>query len=155
MPVRRHSQIRLPGPITIGPLPITSTFFISLFCGIGVTSYHADEFIEKKICVVRAGACLGVELHGKGFFSRIVNSLARVVVYVYITQSGIFRKRVRQNRIAVILAGDINALRFQILDGLIHAAVPVLKLRRFSAARKRQYLMPETDSENRDFSDNR
>ena len=96
-----------------------------------------------------------MELHGKGFFSRIVNSLARVVVYVYITQSGIFRKRVRQNRIAVILAGDINALRFQILDGLIHAAVPVLKLRRFSAARKRQYLMPETDSENRDFSDNR
>ena len=113
-----------------------------------------DEFekIVKQIGgVVRARAGFWVKLDGKGGRVAVDDSLAGTVVAVQKAQGRAVRQAVRADGVAVVLAGDGDASRLVIFDGLVGAAMAERKLFRLRAARECHQLMPETDAHHRDF----
>ena len=55
--------------------------------------------------------------------------------------------------VTVILRGDYDFARFEILDGVVGAAVPEFELVRVRAQRQRKNLMSQADAENRSRAD--
>ena len=88
-----------------------------------------NELVKQIGRIHRARADLGVVLHGEHRAADVLHALDRAVVEVDIAHAGdLGIDRVADDRVAVVLAGDIGAVRVQILDRVVNAAVAVLEL---------------------------
>ena len=93
-----------------------------------------------------------MELHRKSREARVGYALAGVVVAVYVADLAVLRQAVGNNRVAVVLRGDVNLACLKLLDGLVRAAVTVLELLSLCAVCEREKLMTEADTEHRDLA---
>ena len=112
------------------------------------------EVIEQVIRIVRARRCFGVVLDGEGGLVFTAESLVCIVVEVQVRQLDIFFfKRIHVNAEAVVLAGDFDFSRLEILDGVVGSSVAELELVCFGAERQGENLVAETDAEDGDFAE--
>ena len=93
-----------------------------------------------------------MELHRKSREARIGYALAGVVVAVYVADLAVLRQTVGNNRVAVVLGGDVNLACLELLDGLIRAAVTVLELFGLCAVGECEQLVTEADTEHRNLA---
>ena len=89
-----------------------------------------------------------MELYRKGARLRVVHTLAAAVVCIDVALAPA-ANGVRDDGIAVILARDIRAAAPDLARRLISSAMSVFELDRLSALREREQLVPETDAEYR------
>ena len=111
------------------------------------------EAIEQVERVVRPRRGLGVILHREGVQGRGRHALHRAVVEVHVGDLGAGDGAALPHGEAVVLRGDLDALRAQVLDRVVGAAVPELELEGTHAERLRQQLVPEADAEHRDLAE--
>ena len=112
------------------------------------------EVIEQVIRVVWAGGCFRVVLDGEGGLVFAADAFVRVVVEVQMRQLNLFFfERVHIHAEAVILAGDFDFARLEVLDGVIGTSVAELELVCFGAERQSENLVAEADAEYRDFAE--
>ena len=93
-------------------------------------------------------------LDGEGWLVFAAESLVRVVVEVQVRQLDLFFfKRVGVHAEAVVLAGDFDLSRLEILDGVIGSTVAELELVCLGAERQGENLVAEADAEDGDFAE--
>src|SRR5207237_6301206 len=153
--------------MTIGPEPITRTRLMSVRLGmyrgqLPASSFqlpaggwwllrpsvHAfDELLEQVIGVVRPGRRFRMVLHAEHRFRLVTQTLDGAVVQIDVRDGDIRWQRLRVDREAVILRGDLDLARFQLLHRVVCAPMTELQLVGLAAQRQRKDLMPETDAE--------
>src|SRR5882724_6369049 len=163
--------------MTIGPAPMMRTEQISVRLGMdgpsaqfpspacgrgGATSWasdtappsprlfhHRDEAPEEIVAVPRPRARLGVVLHGKDLLARDAQPLVAAVEERDVGRHDAGGQALGHHHEAVILAGDLDAPGFEILDRVVGPAMAARHLRGLAAERQRQQLMAEADAEER------
>ena len=111
------------------------------------------EVIEQIIRVVWAGGSFGVVLDGEGRLVFAAESLVRIVVEVQMSQLDLFFfKRIGVYAEAMVLAGDFNLSRFEVLNRVIGTSVAELELVGPGAERQGENLVTEAYSEDGDFA---
>ena len=100
---------------------------------------------------MRSSARFRVELDGKRIFVFVIYSLAGTVVRVYVAKRTA-GNGIAHNSISVILARYICSSGRDIANGLVSAAVTVFEFFGFCAVCERHKLVPETNSEYRNFA---
>lgn len=99
---------------------------------------------------MRAGASFGVVLHGVSAVVAVLKTFDGVVVEVDVGDVATGGQRVRVNREAMILSGDLDAARYQIFDRLVPAVMAERQLVSTTAKRKPHQLMTEAYPKHRD-----
>ena len=136
--------------MTIGPAPMMRIGVNVGAFGHGQARVHHRDEAREQICAVgRAGAGLGVVLHGKRRRAgQAMPSLlpSNRLMCVTVTPSG---SDCLVDREAVVLAGDLDLAGGQVLDRLVGAAMAARQLVGPPAQRERQQLMAEADAEQR------
>src|SRR5688572_12646801 len=138
--------------MTIGPEPSTRIFWMSSRLGTGGLEQR-DELVEQSERVVRAGARLRVVLDAPGRDVEQADALDRAVVEVHVRQLAGAEvgldplAGLPAHREAVVLRGDRDPARPQVLDGVVGAAVAERQLERLQPRRAREQLVPEADPE--------
>src|SRR5258707_9235388 len=110
---------------------------------------HRAELREQRSRVVRSWGSFGMVLHAKDRFGSVVHPFQRLIVEVDAVHHYFFWQRLRIDRESVVLRGDLDPARFEILHGLITATMTEFELERFSAERLSQDLVPQTYSKDR------
>src|SRR3954453_6358264 len=111
--------------MTIGPEPSTRILLRSSLRGIE----GPDEFVEEVEAVVRAGSGFRVVLDAAGGDVEQADALDRAVVEVHVGELGLAEvglddlTGLARDREAVVLGGDGDPSRPQVLDGVVGAAV--------------------------------
>jgi len=136
--------------MTIGPAPITRMLLMSVRLGIRLFLAlalvdHVDEAIEQVMAVGRAGRGLGMVLDREGRLVGAAQALVGAVEQRDVRDLGALRQRLRNDAEAVVLRGDLDLARGQVLDRLVGAAMAALHLARLAAERKRQDLMAQAE----------
>src|SRR5215203_2794216 len=140
--------------MTIGPEPRMRILWRSSRLGMRAL-YLSDELVEQPQGVVRARSGLGVVLHAAGRDVEQAEALDGAVVEVHVGQLGLAevgleaRARLAADREAVVLRGDRDALRAQVLDRVVGAAVAEGELERLEADGAGEQLVAEADAEHR------
>src|ERR1043165_2269386 len=140
--------------MTIGPAPMTRMLLMSVRLGIRLFAAlalvdHVDEAIEQVMAVGRAGRGLGMVLDREGRLVGAAQALVGSVEQRDVRDLGALRQRLRNDSEAVVLRGDLDLARGQVLDRLVGAAMAPLHLARLAAERQRQDLMAKADAEQR------
>src|SRR5207249_2886798 len=113
--------------------------------------HELDEVAEEVVAVVGTGAGLGMVLDGDDGELAVAEALYGPVVEVHVGQlelraleeGGIHRE-------AVVLRGDLDVARLQVLHGIVRAAVAEPELEGLTPAGQAQDLVAEADAEERD-----
>ena len=92
-------------------------------------------------------------LHRKDRQLAMRQAFDRVVVQIQMRDFGRAFERIRVDREAVVLRGDLDLACGEIHHRLVAAMVAELELVSFAAEREAHDLMAETDAENRFFTD--
>ena len=88
-------------------------------------------------------------LHAKQRLGLVSHSLDGLIVEVEPVHQHVVWQRFRVHRKSVVLRGDFNFARAQILDGLIGAAMAKFQFERRAAQGLAENLMAETDPKDR------
>src|SRR6266511_5734665 len=126
--------------MTIGPEPIKQ--MDSRSGRLGKAAHLLDPAVEQRPRVMRPRARFGMELHRARAQLGEVEALDRAVV------EGNVRRLPRlagRDREAMVLAGDEDAARGPLDDGVIRAAVAVGELERRVPGGEREQLVAEAD----------
>ena len=99
------------------------------------------------------GAASGWYWTLKAFRSRELEPFARAVVQVHVRDLGVRRERRRVDGEPVILRGDLDVPRLEVLDGLVAAVVAELELERACPDRLSEELVAEADPEDRSLAE--
>ena len=90
-----------------------------------------------------------MELYGERRNIGVIHTLAGTVVAVGVAHSRVGRQAVGDNRVAVVLGGDVHLAGGRVLDRLVCAAVTVFELFGLRASGEGEQLMTEADTEHR------
>ena len=119
-----------------------------------------EEAVEQVQAVVRPRPRLGVVLHRPARHLQQLEPLDRAVVEVHVRQRGRAEVRLPAHRLvdldraraartehreAVVLRGDLDLARLQVLDRVVGAAVAERQLERLQAHRSTEQLVTEAD----------
>lgn len=99
-----------------------------MFAGRLILLHRFNKIIEHKLRILRAAGGFGVELGGEEGLGFVLDALAGAVVEVLEEHGPLGGQRVGIDGEAVVLAGDVAALRTAEAHGLVVAAVAVLQL---------------------------
>ena len=136
--------------------------------GIGLLSGERQEALEEVAGVVRAGAGLGVVLDGGAGDVAQDQALDRAVVEVELGELGDAEVGLPADRLvaldprlaaraldreAVVLRGDVDPARLQVLDRVVGAAVAEGQLVGLEADGAAEQLVAEADAEDRPLAD--
>src|SRR5262249_48359787 len=108
-----------------------------------------QESVEEAGGVVRAGGGLGVVLDGEDRLAGDLEALDRAVVQVDLSHPAGGGERGGVDREAVVLAGDQNLPRRQVLNRLVAAMMAEAQLVGRAAQGEPQELVAEADAEER------
>ena len=111
--------------------------------------HRLDELVEQVRGIVRSGPSFGVILDRIDRQARVPETFDSVVIQIDMRDLAIGRERISIHREAVILRGDFDAPRGQVLHGLIASVMPKGQFVSSGAERKPHQLMAKTDSKNR------
>src|SRR5439155_3249983 len=114
---------------------------------------HAGKSMKQVERIVGSRGCFGVKLDAERLLRRSSQTLAGLVVQVDVGRLDSGRKRGEVDAEAVVLRRDLHAPRRDVLDRLIRAAMTELELVGLRAESERENLVPETDAEDRFFSE--
>src|SRR5688572_22308814 len=127
--------------MTIGPAPRTRILWMSSRLGNGCAPHLRDELVEQVQRVVRSRPRLRVVLDAAGRDVEQADALDRPVVEVHVRQLGLAEvglqalARLALDREAVVLRGDRDPVRAQVLDRVVAAAVAERELEGLQADR--------------------
>jgi len=103
---------------------------------------------------VRAGRSLRVILHTEERQRAVAHALVRVVVQIHVRDFHITRRqRIRVHAEAMILRRNLHFLGEQVFHRMIRAVVPEFQFERAAAKGQTAELMPQTNPENWDASE--
>src|SRR3954454_3945233 len=140
--------------MTIGPEPRMRTLWMSSRLGMGARHLR-DEVVEQAHGVVGPGPGLRVVLHAAGGDVEQPDALDRAVVEVHVRELRLAEVRLQPlaglaaDGEAVVLGGDRDPTRAQVLDRVVGAAVPERELERLQPDGAREQLVAEADPKNR------
>ena len=97
---------------------------------------------EQIIAFMRPWRGFGMVLHGKNWELFMLEAFDGMIVQIQMREFAIGGHRLPIDGKAVVLRGDFNLLRDQVLHRMIRAAVPELELIRIASERQRKQLMP-------------
>jgi hypothetical protein len=112
------------------------------------------ESIKQVARVVRSRPRFGVILHGKASIVRRRDAFNDAVVQVDVAHDAA-RERVGRDRVVVVLRGDLNATRDQVLNGVVTAMVPEGQFVCRTTERAGEQLVTETNAKNRNRAEQR
>src|SRR5215472_5536419 len=137
--------------MTIGPAPMMRIDLMSVRLGIrSARLFHqVHESLKEVVAVLRAGAGLGVVLHGEDRLALDPQALVAAVEERDMCRLDVLRQALGDDAEAVVLAGDLDLAGLDVLDGMIGAAVTDRHFLRAPAERETEQLMAEADAEDR------
>ena len=112
-------------------------------------SHHVEKLIEERSGVMGTRCRLGVILQAEHRAPREGHALDGAVVEVHVRELGAAGQRVHVDGEAVVLRGDLDAARLQVLDRVVHAVVAELELVGAAPERQAEDLVAEADAEER------
>src|SRR5919112_6031945 len=146
--------------MTIGPEPSTRILWRSSRLGMRRLDL-ADELVEQPERVVRPRSRLRVVLHAAGGHVEQADALDRAVVEVHVRELGLAEVGLQPlpgltaHREAVVLRGDRDPARAQVLDRVVAATVAERELERLQPDRLGEQLVAEAYPEHRRAADER
>src|SRR5262249_51052375 len=137
--------------MTIGPAPMMRTDLMSVRLGIrSARLFHqVHESLEEVVAVLRAGAGLGVILHREDRFALHAQSLVAAVEQRDMRHLDVLRQALGDDAEAMVLAGDLDLARLDVLHRVIGTPMPDRHLLRAAAERQSQELVSEANAEDR------
>jgi hypothetical protein len=116
-------------------------------------AHCAEEFRKNLVRIMRTWRGLRVELDAVNRLVFQAHTLQRTVIQAQVGHFDLVRvERFRHNHVIVILGGNVNLLRAQILHRMIPAMMSELESRRLAAQGPANQLVTETNAENRRFA---
>ena len=119
-----------------------------------VLRHEFDEIVEQIMRIVRTRRGFRVILHAEHRLAAVAEAFQRLVVQIHVRDFDVARvERIRIHREAVIVRGDLDALRQLVDHRMIGAAMPELQLVSFAAQRQPENLVTQADAEDRRLAD--
>src|SRR5262249_46097286 len=137
--------------MTIGPAPMMRMDLMSVRFGIRSARlcHQVHESLEEVVAVLRAGASLGVVLHGEDRLAFDAQALVAAVEERDVSHLHVARQALGDDAEAMVLAGDLDLPSLNVLDRVVGAAMADRHLLRAPAERQSEELVPEADAEDR------
>src|SRR4051812_16691814 len=111
--------------------------------------HRCQEVPEKIMAIVWAGGSFRVILHAEGGDFIVRETFDGFVVQTAMRHAQERRQRVFCHGEAVILRSDLDSARFEIVHGMVCAAMAELKLEGFCATSEAEELVAKANAENR------
>ena len=137
--------------MTIGPEPITSTALGCQSASASTCLFHlVEKLLEQVVRVVRPGRRLRDGTAPRRSACRCGASPSMVPSYRFrCVTRGVGRQRIGIDAEAMVLRGDLDGARIELLHRMVAAAMAELQLVGLGAEREAHQLVPEADAEHR------